>query len=358
MSISSQVRDYERPKTIERGLWVQSHIQTVRTLGEGDGEGSMELIRMDVPGIRAMTSKAQMARTSAATRIGREALPGRESPLPRLPTEIIEHILSYLIPVDVTYHIFAHPPDRKTTVIHFVEKKQTNRNPAVSRHFPSRRNLTALASVNRRLNKMFMSTFYGSNRWILELSDDASWPTPTFKHEPAFLENLLSVVKLMAGPPEIHSWARLFNVPFNGCWPLNERSIPFVRDLTVAITVLTQPTVRDALELEVRRFTDLLKHSQLMCSLTIDVQRNAALEASRRLSWNIPGYPSHVLKVRKSKYRCPEGCSVCRNMSWLWDLFKDVACASNVVLSGHISEKTAQQLEESMKRKSKPKCVG
>jgi hypothetical protein len=171
-----------------------------------------------------------------------------------LPWEVLEQIMRHLIPTGGILHASSTKnihaelhdhirPDQFWHVMQHItphDRSQHRFLPGAS--MSCRRNLTAIASVNSRLNDVFNSVLYGGNTWLLDLTaqtgptslpiiDKTCWRAGYPEHlkfETCALE--IDGLPLLGF---IAVWPSQLPMRSLATWPLTRRTAPYVRDLAI-----------------------------------------------------------------------------------------------------------------------------
>lgn len=262
----------------------------------------------------------------------------------RLPMEILLQITEYLVPTSDSYHAFPTKKNRfnsdRITVLHkFCEVTSDGEEQVISAQISEpRKHRTALASTCRVLSEAYYTTMYGNNHFICEVASDAVYPTPV-------------------GPQAaVVSWSKnVRNKLTQALWPLTERTIQYVKHLTILGTLQwdQSDSARAALRVQIMRAVKLLESAQNTKSLTIDLRTGRPwcyktpspppeTTAAGRLSWNVQGPDDNVLRLR-----APINEDTVK-LKDLWELLQTLRGFRDVVLSGEISSESAEELSAKM----------
>ncbi len=258
-----------------------------------------------------------------------------------LPNEVLFQIAEYLLPSNQSFHIFHFDNDygRRTTMIHRLcppySAAEVIVDPVAGNIQP---NITALATVCRRLSEVYHAVMYGGNRFIFELGLSAKWPRP--------------IAKSQSGLHNVESWARVYETCHGTLWPLTRRTSAFVKDVTLLITKSYQEANKyERLHLmeQLINVDRLLNPSSNLSQLTVDMSTTQSPHesVSQRLGWKLDGEDDHVLKLR-DVIQCSGSCEDCGGFDSLWELLREIRCKHQVVLSGHISHELAGEMRRVM----------
>lgn len=201
-----------------------------------------------------------------------------------------------------------------------------------------RPNMTALASVCRRLSEVYHAIMYGENRFIFEVGPSAQWPRP--------------IAKSQSGLHNVESWARAYERSYGTLWPLTRRTSIYAKDLTLLITKSWQEASkyeRIMLTEQLYEISQMLSCSPNLHHLTVDMStfRGPHEAISQRLGWKVLGEGDNELRLR-DVVNCSSSCEDCPGFDSLWELLRSVRCKKGVVLSGHISSQLASEMREMM----------
>jgi hypothetical protein len=275
----------------------------------------------------------------------------------RLPMEILLQIAAYLVPTDVSFHVFPSTREpwggSRSTILHKFSEVAYEEDDRVEHdaHSRAREHLTALAQTCHVLSEAYYEAMYGRNHFIIELASHEVYPG-------------------IEGPvtPAVESWTRVMPSKRQGLWPLTEGSLPYVRHLTILGTLHWEETnlQRTALRRHLLSAIRLLKQEQHLKSLTVDVRSEPRpsnpkmlqtpfppqpldLGPNRRLGWGIQGPQDTVLRL----------CSVITHddspsVVEFWKLFEDLRGFRDVVLSGHITAEMMEDLRAKMTSELEP----
>ena len=273
-----------------------------------------------------------------------------------LPMEILLQIAEYLVPTDASFHVFPSTWQPyggiRSTIVHKFSEEARDEEDQVKpgTHSQPRQHLTAFAQTCHVLSEAYYETMYSRNHFIFELSS----------HE---------VHPVIDGPaaPSVESWTKVIRGKRHNLWPLTERSIQYVRHLTILGTLHWEKTTKTEWYLRNHLLSaiELLQHAQHLKSLTVDLRyaRRPAchknpvqapppppeFDPHRRLAWGVPGWQDTVLRLRSAITE--EGYP---GLVAFWNLFKDLRGFRDVVLSGHITAEMVEDLRTRMMSEAEP----
>lgn len=340
MALVSSSHSY--PMTPVRGRWVRNTLYQSKLANNNvdrlfdDFQESVQYPRIDTTQATWAARKAQYSWRRSSRPIIEPA--NDKCLLSLLPDEIVLQIIRYVAPREQSFHVFRYENEgRHTTMIHRLSPPYGNEelDPVAGN---VQLNITALASVNRRLSETFYSVMYGDNRFLFELGTSTHWPRP--------------IAKSQSGLHNVESWARVYEARHDTLWPLSPRTSAYVKNVTILVTKTYQELDKYERIHLMRQLNDverMLNSSTNLCHLTVDMSTNRGPHESpsQRLGWKLHGEDEHVLKLREI-INCSSCCKDCSGFDELWELIKEIRCKQNVTLSGHISTELACEMRQAM----------
>ncbi|EME77574.1 uncharacterized protein MYCFIDRAFT_179093 [Pseudocercospora fijiensis CIRAD86] len=199
-----------------------------------------------------------------------------------LPTELLQHIINYLLPCNTTYHFFPARLDTTRSVP--IVQKFTSQ-PAVmenapppdgvmKRYQPVRYNTTdrppatasahlALAATCKRLQEEVYSFFFAENSFILHITAGT-------------IENAVRSTDFR----QFQTWTRILPNPAKHKdslpWPMTARAASYMRNVTLIISLPPAPISKDIdiLEAKVSEAMATLSAAKHLDNMTIDFQQS------------------------------------------------------------------------------------
>ncbi|KXT13973.1 hypothetical protein AC579_8839 [Pseudocercospora musae] len=281
-----------------------------------------------------------------------------------LPTELLQHIITYLLPSNTTYHFFPARLDT-TRSVHIVQKftpqpaVKENASPpdgVMKRYQPVRYNTTdrppatasahlALAATCKRLQEEVNTSFFARNSFVLHITAGT-------------IENTVRSRDFR----QFQTWTRILPNSAKDAqslaWPITARAASYMRNLTLIISLPPAPvsTDIDILEAKVSHAMAALSAARHLDSLTIDFQQSKQKRDKR--------YTAQILKIDSLKAEVDGNGKLTIALhdpnvqpvrTWnkaqrvLKPLLQGPKDVKKVVLSGPISDDLVEALQEALK---------
>ncbi|KAF7193204.1 hypothetical protein HII31_05430 [Pseudocercospora fuligena] len=284
-----------------------------------------------------------------------------------LPTELLQHIISYLAPSNTTYQFFPTRLDT-TRSVRIVQKftpqpavKENAPPPdgVMKRYQPVRYNTTdrppatasahlALAATCRRLQEEVYSSFYSENSFILHITAGT-------------IENAVRSRDFR----QFQTWTRiLLNSAKDGkspSWPITTRAASYMRNLTLIISLPPAPVSKDIdiLEAKVSETMTALSAAKHLDSLTVDFQQSMQKRDKRYaaqilnidlLEAEVDGNGKLTIAVHDPNVQSVRTWNKAQRV--LKPLLRGPKGVKKVVLSGPISDDLVKELQNALKSDS------
>lgn len=207
----------------------------------------------------------------------------------KLPDEILVQILRYLTPTGESYHVFPtcrawHNEGDLVTAIHRFRHVELDEHGKIDpSYFDTLRRRTAMASVCRRLQDLYYSSFYGDNKFIFEIQ----------------MMDWIGTVTSSANDP-ILSWTKYCDVAPTSIWPFHKRSAPYVKDLTILIGFHDPGDYHEfaCQQAHLESFVDSLTTRHSLTKLAIDVRARSP----RPKSYKVPFWHFEVPRLGRGAH--------------------------------------------------------
>ncbi|KXS95227.1 hypothetical protein AC578_1861 [Pseudocercospora eumusae] len=275
-----------------------------------------------------------------------------------LPTELLQHIISYLLPSNTTYQFFPARLDttRSVQIVQKFTPQPAVKENAPPSYQPVRYNTTdrppatasahlALAATCKRLQEEVYSSFFAGNSFILHITAGT-------------IQNAVRSRDFR----QFQTWTRILpnsaNDGHSSSWPITARASRYMRNLTLIISLPPAPVSKDIdiLEAKVSKAIAALSAANHLDNLTVNLHQSLQKRDKRYTAQilNIESLEAEVdakgklsIAVREPNVQSVRSWNKAQRV--LRPLLRGPKNVKKVVLSGPISDDLVEELQNALK---------